>query len=166
MTLAPRPKGLSMVEAHVYDVQGTLINVSSVRHLVECDKPDFDAFHEATGSCPPNQDIVDEAKRSHLAQKVVVVMTGMNEKYRGLVATWLHRHEVPFDLLLMRPNKDFRKDFVVKAEMLREVRLRGFVVTHAWDDNPQIVDLWQNEKIPVTVVPGWTGKTWKSPTTS
>jgi hypothetical protein len=158
MTLTSRTKGSSMVEAHVFDVQGTLIDVTSVRTLVECDKPDFDAFHEATGNCPANQDIVDASKRSHTAQKVVVVMTGMNEKFRGLVATWLYKHEVPFDLLLMRPNGDYRKDFVVKREMLKDVRLRGFVVTHAWDDNPQIIDLWKNEKIPVTVVPGWTGK--------
>lgn len=157
MTLTPRSKGLTMTEAHVYDVQGTLIDVSSARHLVECAKPDFDAFHVATGDCPPNQDIVDEAKRSHIAQKVVIVMTGMNEKFRPLVVAWMRRHEVPFDLLMMRPNRDFRKDFIVKAEMLQEARLRGFVVTHAWDDNPQIVDLWKRENIPVTVVPGWTG---------
>lgn len=159
MTLTSSPKGLSMVPAHVYDVQGTLIDVTSIRSLVECDKPDFDAFHEATGNCPANQDVVDATKRSHLSQHVVIVMTGMNERYRGLVATWLYRHEVPFDLLMMRGNRDFRKDFIVKLEMLREARLRGFTVTHATDDNPAIIDLWQSENIPVTVVPGWTGRT-------
>ncbi len=159
MTLTSRPKGIAMAPAHVFDVQGTLIDVTSIRSLVECDKPDFDAFHEATAHCPANQEIVDATKRSHISQHVVIVMTGMNEKYRGLVATWLHRHEVPFDLLMMRPNRDFRKDFVIKREMLHQARMRGFTVTHAWDDNPAIIDLWKSEKIPVTVVPGWTGKT-------
>jgi hypothetical protein len=159
MSLTPRPKGISMTEAVVFDVQGTLIDVSSIRHMVECDKPDFDGFHSVTGICPPHQDVVDEARRQHVAGKVIIVMTGMNEKFRGTVVTWLNRHNVPFSLLLMRGNRDFRKDFIVKAEMLKAARLRGFSVTHAWDDNPQIIDLWKNENIPVTVVPGWTGKT-------
>lgn len=157
MTLTQRPKGLSMTEAVIFDMQGTLCDVSSIRHLVERAKPDFDAFHVATGDCPSFQWVVDEAKKAHVAQKVVIVMTGMNEKFRGLVVAWLHRHEVPSSLLLMRPNRDFRKDFVVKREMLEEARLRGFSVTHAWDDNPQIVELWKRENIPVTIVPGWTG---------
>lgn len=146
-----------MTEAVIFDLQGTLVNVSSVRHLVECDKPDFDAFHTATATCPAIWSVVDEAKRAHVAQKVVIVMTGMNEKFRAPMVKWLNSHEVPFSLLMMRPNRDFRKDFIVKREMLLEAQLRGFVVTHAWDDNPQIVDLWKRENIPVTVVPGWTG---------
>lgn len=158
MISAPRPKGFAMKEAHVFDVQGTLIDVSSVRYLVECDKPDFDAFHEATANCPPHQVIVDGTKLSHAAKKVVIVMTGMDEKFRGLVTGWLYRHDVPFDLLMMRRNRDFRKDFMVKREMLLEARLRGFSVTHAWDDNPQIVDLWESEGIPVTIVPGRAGQ--------
>lgn len=157
MTLVSRPKGLTMTEAVIFDMQGTLCDVSSIRHLVENGKPDFDAFHVATGACPPIQWVVEDARQAQAANKIVIVMTGMNEKFRDLVVAWLTRHEVPFNLLMMRPNRDFRKDFVVKAERLHEARLRGFVVTHAWDDNPQIVDLWKRENIPVTVVPGWTG---------
>lgn len=148
-----------MHEAAIFDVQGTLIDVSSVRHLVECEKPDFNAFHLATGGCPPHQWVVDETRRQHADDRIVVVMTGMNEKFRPIVTTWLRRHDVPFDLLLMRGNRDFRKDFIVKAEMLRDIQLRGFVAVHAWDDNPQVTDLWESRNIPVTVVPGWTGKT-------
>lgn len=157
VTLAPRPKGLIMTEAVIYDLQGTLIDVRSIRHLVERDKPDFDAFHKATADCPSNQDVVDAARRDHAAGRVVLCMTGMNEKYRTSMITWLGRHEVPFGLLQMRANRDFRKDFVVKREMLLDVRLRGFSVVHATDDNPAVLDLWKRENIPVTVVPGWTG---------
>lgn len=158
MTLIPRPRGASTMEAVIFDMQGTLCDVSSVRHLVECDKPDFDAFHTATGGCPPFQWVVDEAKKAHLARKVIIVMTGMNEKFRDSVVAWLTRHEVPFNQLMMRPNRDFRKDFIIKREMLEDTRLRGLNVTHAWDDNPRIVELWEHENVPVTVVPGWTGK--------
>lgn len=157
VTLTPRPRGISMSEAVIYDLQGTLIDVRSIRHLVERDKPDFDAFHSATVNCPPHQDVVDASRRDHVAGKTVLCMTGMNEKFRGSMVTWLRRHDVPFSLLMMRGNRDFRKDFIVKREMLLEARLRGFSVTHATDDNPQVIDLWKRENIPVTVVPGWTG---------
>jgi hypothetical protein len=157
MITQSRETGSTLQEMVVFDAQGTLIDVSSARHLVECEKPDFDAFHLATADCPPHQWVVDETHKQHADGKVVGVFTGMNEKFRPHLVTWLRRHDVPFDLLLMRPNRDFRKDFIVKTEMLRDVRLRGFVVTHAWDDNPQILDMWEHEKVPYTVVPGWTG---------
>jgi hypothetical protein len=158
MILTSRSKGFAVTEAVIFDLQGTLVDVTSVRHLVERDEPDFDSFHVETGTCPANQWVVDEAKKAHVDGKVVIVMTGMNEKFRGLMVSWLTRHEVPFDLLQMRENKDYRKDFVVKREMLKDVNLRGFTVTHAWDDNPQIIDLWRHKNIPVTVVPGWVGR--------
>lgn len=40
--------------AVIFDMDGTLVDVSSVRHFV-MDKPkDFDAFHAGTAGCPPN----------------------------------------------------------------------------------------------------------------
>lgn len=144
-------------EVTIFDVQGTLIDVTSVRHLVECAKPDFDAFHIATCECPPHQWVVDEARLQHANDKVVAILTGMNGRFRPHLLTWLNRHDVPFDILMMRPDDDFRKDFMVKREMLEMLREQGLIATHAWDDNPRIIDLWKHEKIPFTVVPGWTG---------
>jgi len=50
--------------------------------------------------------------------------------------------------------KDHRKDYLVKSDILRQIRAR-FEPIHAWDDNPAIIRLWNEQGIPCTVVPGW-----------
>lgn len=54
----------------------------------------------------------------------------------------------------MRPDNDFRKDYVIKKEILARLRHR-YDIVQAWDDNPAILKLWGDEGIPTIVVPGW-----------
>jgi Holliday junction resolvase len=56
----------------------------------------------------------------------------------------------------MRRKGDYRKDGIIKRELLGEMRADGFNVVRAWDDNPAVVAVWESEGIEVTVVPGWT----------
>ena len=143
-------------EAVIFDVDGTLCDVRPIRHYVENGKRDFDAFHKASAHCLPHEDVVDAACDADREGKYVIVVTGRAEKFRRLTGMWLRYHDVLFDELHMRPDGDFRKDVVIKKEILDELRLR-FEIVHAWDDNPAIIELWESEEIPMTVVPGWTG---------
>lgn len=143
-------------EAVIFDVDGTLCDVRPIRHYVEGGNRDFDSFHKASAHCLPNDDVVEAARIANIEGKYVIVVTGRAEKFRRLTAMWMITHEIPFDELHMRPDHDFRKDVAVKKEILEELRQR-FTVTHAWDDNPSIIKLWEDEGIPVTVVPGWDG---------
>ena len=63
-------------------------------------------------------------------------------------------NKVPSDMLMMRGNEDYRKDYLVKKDMLDTIR-KAYNVIHAWDDNPNIIRLWKEEGIPHTVVEGW-----------
>jgi hypothetical protein len=55
----------------------------------------------------------------------------------------------------MRGPRDQRPDCDVKAGILAKIRQR-YTPVAAWDDNPNVIQLWEREHIPVTVVPGWT----------
>jgi hypothetical protein len=63
-------------------------------------------------------------------------------------------HDVPSDALFMRGNLDNRKDYEVKKDILSTIR-QAWNPIHAWDDNPSIIKLWTEEKIPCTIVDGW-----------
>ena len=63
-------------------------------------------------------------------------------------------HNVPSDMLMMRGDEDNRPDYEVKKDMLRTIE-QAYNVIHAWDDNMNIIRLWQENGIPTTVVPGW-----------
>lgn len=150
------PVAGQLTRAVVFDVDGTLCDVSSVRHLLDADDAGrFDRFHLASAACPPNGDVVAAAMAASAGGAAVIVVTGRMGRYRGLTQLWLDRHDVPWDLLLTRADNDYRPDDVVKRELLREIRGRGYEVVRAWDDRPSVIGMWESEGIPVTVVPGW-----------
>lgn len=140
-------------EAAIFDVDGTLCDVRGIRHLL--DGPgSFHAFHRASVDCPPHPNVIEAARRERAAGRAVLIVTARQARYRNLTAMWLALHQVPSDAMWMRGDGDFRPDFVVKREILRWIRALYRPVA-AWDDNPAVVQLWREEGIPVTVVPGW-----------
>lgn len=147
-----------MKDVVIFDWQGTLVNVSGIRHLVvDTAKKNFAEFHLQTGNCPPIESTVRGVWDAVRDDKIVIVMSGCPDNFRETLAFWMMRHDVVANAVLMRRAGDWRKDVVIKAEMLAWVREQGFKVTHAWDDNPNILRLWADENIPTTVVPGWVG---------
>lgn len=150
--------------AYIVDVDGTLCDVSSITYLVDPErnngKRDFDKFHEMSAGCPPIEQTIDDLQQVRTDENVVIIaLTGRQEKFRYLTSWWLQTHDVPYDMLLMRPNGDFRADTIVKKVRLDEIRSAGFYVIGASDDNPTILQLWRGECIPIVrEVPGWNAR--------
>jgi phosphoglycolate phosphatase-like HAD superfamily hydrolase len=143
---------MSQRDAVIFDVDGTLCDVRGIRHLIA--EKGFPAFHAASIDCPPHGHVVAAAQRADADGLAVLVVTGRAERWRRLTSVWLALHDVPSTVLRMRADGDYRKDYLVKREILR--RLRGrYRIVHAWDDNPAVLQLWAEEGIPTTVVPGW-----------
>lgn len=150
---------LLLPEASIFDMDGTLVDVSSIRHLVAGGpengyRKNFDAFHHEAVNCPPHRWVLDAARAEHAAGRAVLIVTARMAKHRNSTAFWLAMHEVPSEAMWMRANGDHRPDYVVKAEILAKIR-RRWRPTRAWDDNPAILRLWAEHGIATTVVPGW-----------
>lgn len=150
-----------MKDAVIFDMDGTLANVSSIRHyLKRWDESkgrsvkDFNAFHAESVNVPPHSHVVNAAQVAHMLGKAVLIVTARRWMWRDHTAWWLAMHDVPSDMLMMRDDNDNRPDYEVKRDMLATIR-NAYNVIHAWDDNPSIVQLWNEERIPVSVVPGW-----------
>lgn len=144
----------ALPEAVIFDVDGTLVDVSGIRHLLNAPTRDFEAFHQASMDCPPHTWVVDLARATHRAGRKVVVVTARRETFSFLTALWLQENNVPHERLEMRGRYDFRPDGQVKADILARLRNR-YRIVGAVDDNPAVIALWESENIPVTVVPGW-----------
>lgn len=148
----------------IVDVDGTLVDVSSLRHFViGTVNPDgsyksrnFDAFHSGAINCPPIQETLDEVAKHKAAGHDIVIVTARSTNYARQTAFWLAMHEVPSDGFFMRRQGDDRKDVDVKRDILRFIMERWDVV-HCIDDNPNVVALWEEFAFPVTVVPGYEG---------
>lgn len=144
--------------AVIADMDGTLVDVSSVRHhVVRTDgkEKDFDAFHAESVHCPPHQMAIEFCEQAHAEGLVVVVFTARMYKWFDVCQQWLQREmTVPYDGPFMRPNGDRREDRGVKLDMYRYYS-RMYDFRRAIDDNPKIVPLWEKLGLPTTVVPSW-----------
>lgn len=140
--------------AAIFDMDGTLADVSSIRHHVTGPVKNFDAFHAASVDVPPNPEVVKAARDAKAAGHDVFVVTAREAKWRNHTAAWLGINDVPSDGMFMRANKDQRPDYEVKREIHDKISQTHDIV-HAHDDNPEVIRLWKEKGIPTTVVPGW-----------
>jgi hypothetical protein len=147
-------------KAVLVDVDGTLTNVSSIRHhvIVTADHPakDFDAFHQASGDCPPHEQALDYCRRHYEAGHVVVVVTARMERHYDVTKAWLDRWmPVPYDGPIMREDGLRHSDVSVKRRIYNYLS-RHYEIVACCDDNPAILELWDELGIPeIEIVPGW-----------
>lgn len=150
-----------MEDAVIFDCDGTLFDVSSIRYLLNGiranGKPDknFDRFHEEGVNVPVHEWVAEAARQFHKDQIAVLIVTARKHKWRNHTAWALALNDIPSDGLWMRGNNDNRPDYEVKKDILRQIRGHGYNVIHAFDDNPAVIQLWKEEGIPTTIVPGW-----------
>lgn len=142
-------------DAVIFDMDGTLADVSSIRHHVTEGQTDFHAFHMASVDVPAHDWVVEELHRHQDNGKAILIVTARNERYMNVTVWWNLFAGVTYDQMYFRPEHDQRPDVEVKRDILEVIRKDGFNPVHAYDDNPSIVQLWLENNIPVTVVPGW-----------
>lgn len=138
--------------ATIFDFHGTLADTSGIAHLAESGQ--WEEFFIASLNCPPNERVVAATMSSHALGYANVLYTGMSEIYREGFIDWLIRYGVPVDSIRMRPEGDFRKDFLLKGLWYNEDVAR-FEFRHAWEDSPPVIDLWKGLSIPVTEIPSY-----------
>lgn len=147
---------MSKPKAHIYDVDGTLANVDSYLHYVRGPNKDYDAFHEASIDALPNIEVLEMLNNSVADEYSVIIVTSRKEKYRGLTSMWLAKNKIRSHALFMRENDDNRPDYEAKKDMLDKIT-QLWDVTHAVDDNPNVIRLWEDNNIVTTKIGNWDG---------
>jgi len=145
-----------MEKVVIFDCDGTLVDVSGIRHLIAKGLKDrnFDEFHKQSVNCPPIDYVAQAARDWADVGMRVFQVTARQEKYRSLTSFWIADNKIPSDRLVMRPDGDFRADADVKRDIINGL-LKNFEIVMAYDDNPSIVSLWEEFGIGCVVVPGW-----------
>lgn len=74
----------------------------------------------------------------------VIIMSGRDSECRDETIKWLDKHLIPWDALFMRPEKDMRKDNIVKHELFWAHVAPWFNVQLVLDDRDQVVKMWRD----------------------
>lgn len=142
------------MDAVIFDVDGTLCDVRTVRHWVSNGQRNFHRFHEESTGCPPIREVQGlwHSIRPGVARLVV---TARSRRFERHTLWWLLLNGFHADGQWHREDWDQRPDFEVKRDILADIRGAGYNPVFAIDDNPSVLELWRQESIPFLKIPGW-----------
>lgn len=135
----------------VFDLDGVLSDAASRQHYLNGPRPDWEAFFAASGDDP----LIDEvATVLHLLapELIVVLLTARPARVRTATLGWLDRHQLRWDLLVMRKDGDRRPARHFKQEAVRGVREQGIDVALCFEDDLRNVEMFRAEGIPALYV--------------
>jgi predicted kinase len=93
----------------------------------------------------PNQPVIDAVRALWAAGNDIIFCSGRDAVCRPETEEWIDKFiKIPYEALFMRPEKDNRKDSIVKREIFdNEIRGRWRVVG-VFDDRDQVVRMWRS----------------------
>lgn len=152
------------------DIDGTVADLTHRRKYVRGGKKNWGAFERLIPQDTPIPHVIEAVQRLYNAGWTVVMMSGRSERSRQDTVDWLEKYDVPYHALYMRrefeydkdgsvkltrkgkPQGDFRRDDIVKEELLGVARADGYDPDVVFDDRDQVVVMWRRLGIPVVQV--------------
>lgn len=90
-----------------------------------------------------------------VAGYVIILCSGRSEDFRDVTEAWLTHENVSYDLLLMRPSGDNRRDDIIKLELFDNHIRTQYNVLAVLDDRDRVVAAWRSIGLTVLqVAPG------------
>ena len=138
--------------AVVFDVDGVLADAQGRQHHLEWGRRDWDAFFDACADDPVDRRGRDAARRSSIPTCSVLLVTARPQRVRDLTLSWLDDHALRWDLLVMRPSREFSPAVEFKRDVVDELRGAGFVLELALEDDPRNREMYVDEGVPCLYV--------------
>lgn len=144
-----------MIPAYICDLDGTLANCNHRLHHVQNGKKDWDKFFAGIPEDTIYKDVsgVLEALEDPLAMRdpyrpVIIFVTARPEEYRPSTQRWLDLHFWNNRLLVMRKSGDYRPDYIIKEEILKELQ-QHYEILGVFDDRPSVCEMWRRNGLTV-----------------
>ena len=130
-------------EIVIFDIDGTLADVSERVHHLHKKPKDWDAFFQGIPQDKAIQSMVRLCNILYAAGIKILLCSGRGDEYRPETVAWLAQQGVKYHELILRREKDKRSDVVVKREMLAGIDRSKilFVV----EDRNGVVEMWRSE---------------------
>lgn len=130
----------------LFDVDGTLANLSHRLPFIKNGSRDWHSFFATVGEDSPIAEVIDVLDALwHRGQDTVFLVSGRSDVCRKETIEWLEKYDIPYDGLFMRAEGDYRPDTVVKQEMLQEIRGMGYDPWLAVEDRQRLARMWRSE---------------------
>lgn len=141
---------------YLFDLDGTLADMTHRLHFVKNGNKNWHSFYHACVDDQPISEMIHLLRVLKASGSEIWIVSGRSDEVMAETAYWFDSYSVPYDVLLMRTQGDYRPDNLVKQEMLDNMldvdRNR---VVMAFDDRSRVVDMWRANGIRcLQVTPG------------
>ena len=136
----------------IFDLDGTLALIDQRRLLsTKSDgKIDWDVFFDPKNIDldQPNTAVIQMAKVLKDSGHTIAILSGRSVGTLNATIAWLKAHDVPFDIIKMRPlDKMFMPDDKLKQGWLDQHFPDKSDILCVFDDRQKVVDMWRNNGI-------------------
>lgn len=136
-----------MTKIFIFDIDGTLSNCDHRLHFVKTQPPNWEAFNGGCFADPPHEDILWMNKLFYKEGNICLVASGRSDNHKEATVEWLDKSTVEYEKLYMRKAGDTRSDYVVKKEILDQIRTEFGEPYMAIDDRSTVVSMWRENNI-------------------
>ena len=133
------------------DIDGTLASNRWRQIHVETSPKDWRTFFFLASWDAPIEPVAQALRDARCAGRLIALVSGRPEEWRGQTLEWLQRNNIPYDRLCMRPNDDRRDDIHLKRQVFEEC-LSDVEITEAYEDRPDLATLWEEFGVEVHLV--------------
>lgn len=130
-------------EIVIFDIDGTLADVSERLHHINKKPKDWDSFFKGIPQDKAIRSMVRLCNIIYESGIKIILCSGRSDQYRTETIDWMAQQGVNYHELLLRRNNDRRSDVIVKREMLAGMERSKilFVV----EDRSGVVEMWRSE---------------------
>ena len=130
-------------EIVIFDIDGTLADISKRRHHIEKKPKDWDAFFKGIPQDKAIKSMVRLCNIMYESGVRILLCTGRREQDRTETVKWLAQNGVQYHELILRRDDDRRSDVIVKREML--AGLDRSKILFVVEDRSGVVEMWRSE---------------------
>jgi phosphoglycolate phosphatase-like HAD superfamily hydrolase len=141
------------VRAAVFDLDGVLSDAAGRQHFLDgtTGRKDWRAFFAASGDDPLIEDV--HSLLSLLDTSLtIVLLTARPTSVREQTLAWLDRYRVRWDLLVMRPERQYQPAVDFKGAMVTALRAAGLDLAIAFEDDRRNVAMFRTAGVPCVYI--------------
>lgn len=132
----------------ILDLDGTVADCTHRLYYIEGENRDYNSFFDSMVDDEPIHPIIDLVRTLALSQEyLIIAVTGRPITHLRQTHLWLTENFIPYHAIFMRPADDYRKDTVIKKEILDMIRKEFGEPEFALDDRPDVLRMWRSEGI-------------------
>ena len=130
-------------EIAIFDIDGTLADISAREHHVRTHPKNWEAFFEGIAEDKAMVSMIRLCNILYHAGVYIILCSGRNERHREKTVRWIEREGVKYHEIRLRADGDMRSDVKAKREMLRGIdRSKVLFVV---EDRSRVVEMWRSE---------------------